>query len=689
MKFVHIYRRVKIVGALILTVALVGVPTCMALGESSEQKNPPRLRRAESFFGLHFDFHATLDDTEIGKTLTDSMLQNLIDAVRPDYLQCDCKGHGGCSSYPTKIGNQAGGFVKDPLRIWRDVTARNGVALYIHYSGLGDNQAVVKHPEWSLIEADGRLCDKRTFGITSYFGPYVDQLLIPQLKELHDEYDVDGVWVDGECWAAFHDYSPAALKAWKEKTGYEDAPRKSGDEHWSEYAEFCRQGFRDYFARYVDGIHSYYPKFQIAGNWAYSSFMPEPVEVNVDFISGDFMPKNSLNSARFQGRYLAEQGMPWDLMAWSFRLGGRPGYATTTKSAVQLQQEASEVLALGGGFQVYFQQKRDASIVEWQIPLMKEVAQFCRERQEYCHKAEIIPQVALLYSRAGLYHSGDKLFGHWSGRQGPTEGILQCLLDGQNAVEVVSEHHLTGGKADRFPVIVVPEWSYLEPAFIEELKQYARNGGRLILIGPDPAKLFEQELGVTLCEEPREMDVYIDYNGRLGGLNTRFQAVHASDKARVWKRCYAENDYKEPGEPVVTIHSYGKGQIAGIYAEMGRQYELAPTTVPRDMLTALIREIAGNQLVRVEGSHYVDVVPTRKNGKLMINLVNTSGSHQGDAVYDDIPTIGPLTVTVQYSGQPKTVRLQPGNRPVPWAVRDGKIRCAVAQVTIHDVLEIE
>ena len=78
---------------------------------------PRRLRRDQSFLGIHFDFHANTDCTQVGATLSEEMIQQIIDKVHPDYLQCDCKGHAGVSSYPTKVGTPAPGFVRDPLRI--------------------------------------------------------------------------------------------------------------------------------------------------------------------------------------------------------------------------------------------------------------------------------------------------------------------------------------------------------------------------------------------------------------------------------------------------------------------------------------------------------------------------------------------------------------------------------------------
>ena len=47
----------------------------------------------------------------------------------------------------------------------------------------------------------------------------------------------------------------------------------------------------------------------------------------------------------------------------------------------------------------------------------------------------------------------------------------------------------------KWPVIVVPGWTYLEPSFRDELAAYAKSGGRLLLIGPGPAQLFAAELG--------------------------------------------------------------------------------------------------------------------------------------------------------------------------------------------------
>ena len=55
-----------------------------AFAASAFSAEPPRLKRAGSFLGIHFDFHAGPDCTEVGKNTTPAMVQRIIDLVHPD-----------------------------------------------------------------------------------------------------------------------------------------------------------------------------------------------------------------------------------------------------------------------------------------------------------------------------------------------------------------------------------------------------------------------------------------------------------------------------------------------------------------------------------------------------------------------------------------------------------------------------
>lgn len=473
----------------LIAVAALGLYASVQPGWAGDE--PARCKRADAFLGIHFDFHAGPDCKEVGSRTTDEMVQAIIDKVRPDYIQIDCKGHPGYCSYPTKIGNPVPGFVGDPLRVWRETTRRNGVSLFMHYSGVWDSRAVALHPDWAARNADGTPSENAT----SVFGPYADELLIPQLRELAGEYGVDGAWVDGECWATVADYGDEAVRRFCQATGAKAAPLDANDPQWQAWMDFHREAFRSYLRRYVDQLKTSHPDFQIISNWAFSDHMPEPVSAGVAALSGDFSPHDSVNSARFSGRCLENQGRAWDLMSWSFTLEPRQ-----QKPAIQLMQEAAVVLALGGGYQAYFTQNRDGSVRTAEMDVMAEVARFCRKYQAFCHHSAAVPQVALLYSTAGHYHSSARLF-HPSGSDGidVLRQALRTMLDEQTAVQIVCEHHLKG-TMDKWPLIVVPGWSYLAADFRDELAAYAKRGGRLLLIGPGPAQLFAKELAAEPAE---------------------------------------------------------------------------------------------------------------------------------------------------------------------------------------------
>lgn len=653
----------------------------------SRPKNPAagqRLTRSKSFFGIHFDFHATPKDRNIGQRPIAPVLEKLLQRVRPDYVQCDCKGHPGWSSYPTKVGYAVPHFPADTLKTWRKVTAKHAVSLYMHYSGVFDFEAIKRHPSWARIDENGKRDPKNT----SVFGPYVDKLMIPQLQELRDVYGVDGFWVDGECWATCQDYSKKVLEEFRKQTGIRSVPKKLGDPHFFEFAEFCREGFRKYLRHYVDELHRLCPGVEVASNWAFSSFMPEPISANVDFISGDYGLIDSINSGRFEGRCLMHQGMAWDLMAWSFSSVWEDE-SRSTKTVVQLQREAAYILALGGGFQMYFNQRKDGSIRTQHIELMGKIADFCRERQEICHKAQSVPQIAVLYSSAAFYRQTRRLFSAWDGELHPMYGVMIALLNSQYHLDVVSEHHLKGRMKD-FPLIVIPEWHYLDKSFRKELLDYVKQGGKLLVIGVKAVPLFAKELGIRISGKPEEKRRWLEVGGELAGISGLGLNIKTNKGTKVLARSFEWDDFESASQPAAVSRKYGKGEIVGLVVNFGERYRFQRTAQARTLMASLAKRLFPQPLVTVEGTHELDLIVMKKAGKLMVNLVNTSGPHDNKACYtfDEVTPLGPLAITIQSAKRPKRIRLQPEGRPLAFQWSKGKATVVLPRLEIHSVLEV-
>jgi len=302
-----------------------------------------------------------------------------------------------------------------------------------------------------------------------------------------------------------------------------------------------------------------------------------------------------------------------------------------------------------------------------------------------------VPQIALLYSRAAHYRAIDHLFGSWGseGMEG-LRGVLQSLCDSQQSVEVVSEHHLAGHMA-RWPLIVVPEWDYLAPAFRGELLAYVKAGGNLLLIGPKATALFTKELDVELEGDPQwNVPPYLEHQGWLAGHTTLFQKVKLGTSAKSFGKLHAANDPRSPSEPAASITPLGVGKIAASYVNLGNRYLNARTPVARDFLSDLVRELFPQPMVEVSGAHSVDVSLCRNHGKLLVNLVNTAGPHEQEKQYtfDDIPPVGPLQVKVRLPKKPKALRLEPAGQPLKFTWRDGVANVTVPKVDVHEVIVV-
>ncbi len=646
-------------------------------------RSTPVLRK-DAFFGLHFDLHPQETDTSLGAGISEANIRDLLTRVKPDYVQYDCKGHAGWTGYPTAVGWASPGIVKDSLAVWRKATRDLGVGLFIHYSGVWDSKAVKEHPEWARVGPDG----KRDPNATSVFGPYVDKLLIPELEEVTAKYGLDGVWADGECWAAQLDYSPAALAAWTKETGYRDAPKDRKDPRWLEWKMFHRRAFERYLNHWVDAVHAANPGLQLTSNWMYTTFAPKPVEAKLDFLSGDYSPSLSVDRARVEARYLASTGVPWDLMAWGFDKG--QGLGWSIKPVEHLEQEAAVVLMQGGGFQIYHNPTRPGYIVEPIIAQEAAVAAFCRARQEASHKSVSVPQVALLLSSETFWYLSDAVFAPWGDVYQDLEGALHALLNLHYSVDILAEHQLLP-RLNEYPLVVVPDSPKLTVEFRKALTDYAAGGGSLLLLGERCARLFEPALGVTLDGEPAQRTTELASADGTTSADGAWQKVKPTTAAPAGF-IYATRDTRKDGEVAATINSFGKGQVAAVYGPVASIYFRSHHPWLREFIGKLARDLFPDPAVRIEGPYCVDVsLRKTRDGKLSVHLLNTAGMPLPDrySFTDFIPPLENLRLTVKTAARPKSVTWVPDGGALDWSWSEGCLTVTIPKLRIHGIVVIE
>lgn len=650
---------------------------------AAQQASPPRRPRKDSFFGIHLDLHPSDRDTALGRDVSEEMVERFLDRVKPDYVQYDYKGHVGFIGYPSRVSVSAP-IVKDSLAIWRKVTAARGVALYIHFSGVWDSQAVKEHPEWARIGPDG----KPDVNQTSTFGPYVEARMIPQLREAADKYDLDGAWIDGECWATHPDYGEAAARAFRQATGIEKLPKGPADPGWLEFLELNREQFRRYLKRYLDELHKSHPHFQIASNWLYTTYVPERPELPVDFISGDYLGNACISRARLEARYISQTGKPWDLMAWGFQSGRENPVGEIHKPAVQLMQEAAVVLAQGGGFQIYYQPTRAGKVDDRHIEVMGKVADFCRARQSWSHRTETVPEVGVLFSKETLYTRTPRLFGGWGNAVNPARGLVDALVESHYSVDVVPDWKLRQVAA-QYPCLVVPDWANIGREVRDLLLEYARSGGRLLIVGADNALLFRDALSVRFLGEPSDQRAYVPGAEVFANVRGLWIDIEPAG-AFVLETRFPTYDSTRDGKPAATLNACGDGQIAAIYGPAGSVFAATHAPETRRFVARVLGQIFTPSFT-IEGPPVIEAALRRKGDTMLLHLANAAGMQVASdyGAIDFVPAIGPLRLRVRMPRRPRRVTVEPGGRTLDGSWSEGVWTGTLERLEIHSILAWE
>ena len=666
-------------------------------------------KRKDCFFGLHFDFHAQPKYGIQGVNLKEDDIREICQKIKPDFIQIDCKGHPGWASYPSEIGNAMPEFAQDTLALWRRVTKEEGVALYMHYSGIFEIKYCTEHPEDNAMNPDGTLfknsvrCDSK----------YVDELLIPQISELAEKYGIDGVWIDGDCWRSRADYHPETLANFEKETGIDlggKIPATSADPYYDEYREYNRELFRRYVRHYVDVLHERFPDLQIASNWAFSDHMPEKVTANVDFLSGDLNPTNSFNSARYAARALAQQNYPWDLMSWNFRAEIGQYNAVVAKHPKQIMQEAAAVISFGGAYQNYIMQYFDGSPNMTDIRNIASLAEFVKERKPYCFRGTPVHQAAVLLSTYDRHRESLYLFSRTGFER--VMGLSAILCDAGQSLEIICEHTLEN-TINEYEMIVVPElYTGLAQQTIDSLLEYARGGGKLMLVGRNTCGIFANAgapITATPCAEYfGEGEKAYDNGGDIGHAGaavkkhkpyyfTRdektfgiaFSPCKLSAEGEKTEAYISEALLGERANIAITV-PYGSGSITAIGFDIGSQYLSATQYTQR----ALVKEITAGLYtpkVRIESvCGLLEVTALKVGDKLTVQLVNGGGNHSYSscATDDYIPPVLDVKLSIALDKKPEKLILRPENLELKFEYKDGRAYVDVNRVDIHSIIEI-
>jgi hypothetical protein len=646
----------------------------------------------EVFFGVHYDFHARADDAQLCGELTAEHLRERWLRVRPDWVHCDCKGHPGYASWPTKVGSAAPGLKQDSLGIHREVTRELGIRLGVHYSGAWDARAIQLHPDWARRDEHGAPHPR----LTCRTSGYELELMTPQLLEIVDRYEVDGFWVDGDNWASLPCWCQRCVAEFARRTGHARAPREAADPRWGEWLAFHRALFCEYVRRYTDAVHARKPGCLVCSSYMYGARQPDPqMSVPIDYLSGDLDFRWGAEHALLEARVYDARRKSWDLMAWMHTKPGEMGdhRPWMLKPLPHLCQELSEVIALGGAVMVYENPQRSGWLTGWHHDRIAQLAVFCRARQPFCFHTETVPQAAILHLADHFYRHNNILY-QYEPACDPLEGALHALLQTHHSTDVLTEDAIAA-RLRQYPLAVIPELTGLSAALLADLTGYVRDGGHLFISGAHIARDYPRLTGATPAGDPVPAQNHLPVGDQAVPLHGAWQPVQPLPDTEV-VACRLRQ--QEPGkddtaQALITRRALGAGSVLAVHGPIFANYFHWPHPDLRALIGRLLDGLAIPWLARAENaSPRLELVLRRNAGRLFVNLIN-----RGPAIVlppkriliEELPPLVDIVLSIRRDSPPGRVSVAPTPQPLEHSWADGVLRVRVPRVDIHEVLIIE
>lgn len=653
------------------------------------------------YFGYEYDMHANTNDTDLGKHISADYLVQQLKLAKVDLLQSDSKGHDGLVSWRSKTpeASISSGFVNEMIDYWVQAGKKLGIPCQAHYSGIFDQAAGKKFPAWNAVDVDGKPVE----GKMCPRGPYVDELLIPQAKELIDRYGVSALWVDGEIWAIVPCYCNICTEAYRKQYGAEP-PKSQEDPYWVQWIGFTRDGFHEYVAHYVSEIHKHNSETRVCSNWLHSFRNPGCPWVPTDYLSGDNLGTIAQPNGACEARFLSTRQRPWEIVVWGFYYNEKSPWIM--KPLDLMKQQTASIIALGGNVNIYNQPKghRDARIPDWQVRRIGEVSDFVKARQEICWHSQTVPNAVILHSEYDFY--AQKSTNIWEYETSHLDGAVQALLDNSIPTDIMDEWALLK-QIEKFPLVVAPSQDKMSPEAVSAFKKYVHNGGKLLISGPEMFDAFGPEfLGVS------DRGVVAEHNYHLSGGGERFPLSSYGHQGGAWTKVpvfswrevvpvaargiapVTASLMDEDKTPYfgATVNRVGRGAVAYIPFDVMTYYYNCRYAPVREFIRDVVGALDAELVVKIKAPVAVEPVLRSKNGRTYLHLINrASGLPVFENVRgsDDVPAVGPVSVEMKLPQPPESVQLLFEQAEIQWTYSGGLLTIQVPSVRIHAALEIK
>ena len=208
------------------------------------------------------------------------------------YLQ----SHVGLCNFPTKVAEEHRAFVgNDKMQRLIKLCHENGIKVVGYYSLIHNNRAEINHPEWKMIEADGKTPREKggRYGFVCPNNEEYRAFVVEQIKEMHENFELDGVFYDMPFWPDSC-RCKSCRERWQKEVGGDMPEPDLKAPRFKEYAKKLQEWMAEFCAFVAQKTHEIMPEVSIEFNNAgivafdWTAGSTEKISDVADYAGGDY-----------------------------------------------------------------------------------------------------------------------------------------------------------------------------------------------------------------------------------------------------------------------------------------------------------------------------------------------------------------------------------------------------------------
>lgn len=600
------------------------------------------------------------------------------------------KFHDGYCIFPSKYRE-----VKPERDFLGEISAeahKRGMRIVVYYSTVPDTESGLANPEWGLVSRDG-ITPPRDWFVDHWIGccinnPGYHEFVLGQLKEMRDNYHVDGFWMDifghegcfcESCQAKYREDSGGGSLLDLDDT-------KRGLWRLSCFENLLREIRAIIKENNPDGVVLY--------NGAMGF---QKLDKLVDCYSSEGHDERTI---ALLCRLARPSGKPFECTSFTLC----EAYDWGTKSTDLILLESAAQVAHGGMVSIIIEMAATGWMSDDQIDQLAEVGDYIRKQEPYLLDTEPVYDAALFAA----------------GHGGP-DGWISVFLERDIPFALLH----AGADLSPYRLVVLNDTLSLSEDLAKSLVSYVREGGNLIVecdaagFGRQGGDILSEVLGIrcqgrtgyeiqflSRLDDRIASDMMENFLGVEGEAykieltTAEALAYYTYPIAAVSPDRYIFARHNSPrreasNDPAITTNRYGTGRAMYIGCPLGtkeiRGFKKR-RAYPTQLAANLARFMIGKPLFRSATPPGVEVIVNSQEGRHIVHLLNnylTPGQFYDNR--HDVMKLAdvPICINEERIGMVKRAFRLSGNEELPMK-RDGEwLEVMVPRLTVHEMIVLE